>query len=690
MGHEPVRQLAARVGLTPGQVHRLQRALSASEVLQKPKRVTHLGLDDLYLNKGQHLIAIDLAEQKILALAPVGTILQGRAGEIDVDGFLKDLPDAEVVTLDMNLLQMAAARRRWPNAMFVIDKRHLLQTLDRDLLTQAANVILGRQDAAGDPIGTKQAVKSFGIKAYPYLALRSLVLRRQSNLTPADLATWALLRREGGAAQILWEAYQWREALYDLYDARLSTPVIREGLTRWRDGLRIWQRRHVGQGEHYYGAPLGRIRWATETYWQECLNYATTGVTNAATESVNAEVRRFVRRGHRYAPKTVMLLVNRALTAKVGTNKVIELAPPERWVRETGILTGAASQQKLPRLPLEIPPLPELDMFPVVDSSPFEVEEAPTSSVAAPAVPIEFPPEIDLPPLEEQPVLSVAAPAPRPSRKSKTQTAASSPRRPRLLPYQASAINLPPTVWLWLHSTVTPGKRLGERWGAVILRDAPESERAIWPLLCAGQTAGREIPEVTPVQLQLWRTTVLCHYLCTHPEVLNATERLRQPRLRGLNLTALSGIDPQLVDELGELWQSLARERFRSLRPNEKALLDIVEVWHRLTCDPSLIQQLFDYRSGRLKDRQLWDVWRQAAVQLNDPLLAMSVAPVLEKISLADLSTLLGDAAFRWATALEWCGVQGGASLPRYPLDGPQRVFYLVWLGRLVKNSEQK
>ncbi len=219
-GLEPQRGLAARLLLSPSAVQRLH---DAARTVPEPeiKSVKRLGLDDIYIVKGRFLVAVNLDTGRVLALRRVSSIIQGKASQVDLATFLTDLPDTKQVALDMNVEQFQAARARWPSAVFVVDKRHVLQVVDRDVLTLAARVMLERWE--DDAIGQAQALRQFGAAAYPYLSLRTLVLRRWRNLTPADLAAWAVLKTEGdrsdtSSSQLLWQAYLFREALYELYD----------------------------------------------------------------------------------------------------------------------------------------------------------------------------------------------------------------------------------------------------------------------------------------------------------------------------------------------------------------------------------------------------------------------------------------------------------------------------------------
>lgn len=267
-GREARAHLAAQTGLSEATIKAIQeQEIRATEQPSPPKQVYAIGVDDIYMKKGRYLVAVNLNSKKILQLAQVGTVIQGRASAVDLASFFKTLPEARVVALDMNAQQYQAAKDRWPKAKIVIDKRHLLQTIDRDLIDLAARVVLDWWDEYGDPVGGQQAVRTFGLGAYPYLALRALVLRRRRSLTPADHAAWVLLRREGpregkiDTARMLWEAWLWREDLYDIIDVNLERTQGVEGLRRWRERATAWQKQWNPQDE-YMTRPLRRILWA--------------------------------------------------------------------------------------------------------------------------------------------------------------------------------------------------------------------------------------------------------------------------------------------------------------------------------------------------------------------------------------------------------------------------------------------
>ena len=518
MGTEAHRRLAERVGLSPSQVRKAQHEWLPKRSL--PTFVEHLGLDDLYILKQRHLVAIDVPRQRLLALQPVAMALEGQADQFNFDTFLAELPDAGLVSLDMHAEQMQAARRRWPEATLVIDKRHLLQLIDRDLLSMVHQLITGRWEQLGDPIGQRRALRMFGAAAYPYLALRTQVLRRQAHLTPAELASWTLIRREGQAGRQLWEAYQFREALYQLYDPALPPRLMAPGIERWAAQVEKWQTQL--QSADGYSKPLGRIAWALRVYKNECLAYAQTQATNAATEAMNARIRRLLRRGHRYNPATLVSLVNDSEPSSDLPAQEVHLAP-ERWIRA--------------------------DLVPVTPVAPLFAEEAEeverAEEVTAPALPV---------PVESPPV----------SRQTPRRPSGRTPY-PRMHP----ELNLPPAVWKWLHSRAGRGLQ-APRWAARILEQA--DDRASWIQL----NSGRWDSKVSAHTLRLWRATVLNAYLQQHPKDLGIKARELYPTLTELRLTDLSA---DILEMLTELWRTQATQRFYRLQTHEEKLLTEIHSW---------------------------------------------------------------------------------------------------------------
>lgn len=347
-GLEPQRGLAARLLLSPSAIQRLH---DAARTVPEPEvsRIKRLGLDDIYIAKGRFLVAVNLDSGRILALRRVSSIIQGKASQVDLTAFLTDLPDTMQVALDMNVEQFQAAKERWPSATFIVDKRHVLQAVDRDVLTLAARVMLGRWE--NDAVGQAQALRQFGAAAYPYLSLRTLVLRRWRNLTPADLAAWAVLKAEGNGSgtsppQLLWQAYLFREALYELYDASRPPKQFERGLTLWKEQVWQWSQ-WVKDPSAGVSAPLGRILWALRRYWNACVAYAKTKTTNADTELVNAQIRRNLRRGHRFAPASLVQLVNQ--TADARRAPPLQHPAPVTWKARSvprAAVTSAANPQE--------------------------------------------------------------------------------------------------------------------------------------------------------------------------------------------------------------------------------------------------------------------------------------------------------------------------------------------------------
>lgn len=567
MGKAPLRTLAARTGLTHHQVRDVQRM--QEEPVESPQKIRHLGLDEIFILKAKHLVAVDHSAERprLMRLERVSGSLDGRTSQPLPDGFFDALPEADIVTLDMSTEQMAAVRRRWPQATVIIDRRHLIEVINRDLMTLVQRVIGSRFEHFKDERLMQGALRSFGAAAYPYLHLRGLVLRRQTNLTPADHASWMLLRSEGGWGKTLYEAYLWRESLHDLYDAAASSQDVREALGRWIDRMAVWSNRAEIQER-----PLSRTWWVTRQYRAEVINYAEHRLTNAQTELTNGMIRHYLRLGRRYDPQTLMALVNTAppTAARMVSSRTTR---PMRWYARAEL--PAAHRHQSPPSAGDWPPLPptmpELEWPPRPE--PWPLGLTPTPAPAVLVVPQEPPAEpVEATAMETAAVIEAPATPQAPG-----------PRRPRRVPKLLPELGLPQQVWWWLHSKVDH-QPLGERWYSRILPLAPAGDLTAWSLLCAGQLGSALTLEVQAGQLQHWRAAVLWSYVQNNLDGLNGAERERQPRLRGLDLHALAEVSPALCSAATDAWVSLT-EKFGSLSPQGKAAMTLLERWHTLAHD---------------------------------------------------------------------------------------------------------
>lgn len=501
-GRLPHRDLAARVGLSATHILRIQHAAVQEPTL--PDHIRHLGLDDIYINKGKYLVAVDLATGRILKLERLATIQEGRADRFTFEGFLNDLPDADVIALDMHADQLAAARTRWPEATIVIDKRHLLQTVDRDLLAVVRQVILHRHSGT-DMYSVRQAVRQFGAAAYPYLYLTSLTQRRSRHLTPADYAAWTLIRQEGDSPQdvlpgrVLWEAWRFREALYDLYDPSRPVEQFSVGLKRWREAVKAWQT-SVAADLPPAERPLSRILWAVTNHTGECVAYSQTGLTNARTELANHHLRLLMRTGHRYDTATLMHLANRRILSN-----------------------------QLTTLPTPVPTDARLDTTPA-------------------------------------PVRPADPPAPPPLRQATARRESPRPKRSsRNLRQPDPAYRLPPQIWEWLHQNQDPKRRNSLKWLHEVLARLPQQEHQTWHLCNAGILSGAGGVTVSEKQRQRWEA-VVCHlYVTENLELLTVKERTRQPLLKNVMLDDLR--DGPLHTLLEHAYRLLASGRFVALPP---------------------------------------------------------------------------------------------------------------------------
>lgn len=574
-GQEPRRILARRTCVSEATIRQVQMKPHRTASLP-PENIDYLGVDDIYMLRGRYLVATDLSRQTIVALECVGTVVEGRASAVDMQTFFSRLPDVEVVTLDMHAQQMEEAKARWPTAKLVIDKRHLLGIVDRDLLRLVSEVVFGRFVDLGDMIAAQQAVRSFGLKAYPYLSLRALVLRRRRNLTPADHAAWTLLLLEGrnnprSPTQQLWQAYQWREALYEVYDASKPAAVIRTGLERWKERVEDWRRQ--GENEPPDNAPFPRISWAMRTHWTQILNYTDTGVTNATTELINGRLRAYLRRGHRYNPEALIALVNQEAAANALSK---QSPPPVSSVPAAGAL-----------------PVPTL-LSPAAPRAPHRRPSRSRRSIPAVGPMVTW----------EIPAVS-----------------------PRLLPRQAPELNIPQLIWQWLHGRVDSGRGHSGRWLHRVLQTVEGTdEAAMWRLCCAGQIRGADGLIVTPAALDRWRAAVHHRFVVEQPKGLRVLERERQSRLRGLQMNTVHDCCPNI--HAGLLW---TYERMTDVTLADPAgysqdLLAFIESWHQFYSGNE------PFRSTVLKARP-WRSWSER--ETFDEIEPSDVEPLLMNAPLA-------------------------------------------------------
>lgn len=529
-GQVTLRDLERRTGLSASQVRLIQQQKHAqsrtARLPSRPPSVQHLGLDDLYLAGAKHLVAVNLDIPLILKLERVSTVAQGRADQFDFAPFLADLPDeVGTVSVDLHAGQLKAARKRWPRATVVADKRHVLQLIDRDVLALASEVAAGWQ---GEPGTGRRAALRFGPAAYPYLALQSLVLRRAHAYTATDHAAWVLLRREGGRAQQLYEACQWREALYEAYrpDGQLG-----DRLKAWLGGLTKWR---SAQGND---PPLRGISSALHHNMAACAAYTQAGTTNAGTELMNARIRRVQRQGHKYSLETLVQLVN----ADTVQRRVETLAP------------GRTAQPAIRWVP---------------------------AGTDAPAAPV------------PEPTLTAPGTARRPRQTRPTAEPSSRLRpeptvNPRHLPRPAPELEMPAPVWTWLHSAVDPSKRGGPRWCTRVAGLAPPLHRRAWQRMAAGQVSSAAGGRVPADVLADWQLAVRLQYMIEQGRVSGRVNH-EVRTLQGIELQALRSACPETYTHLQRIAQQLCAVSYGRVTDEDVAVVKGVARWHHALQDDAV------------------------------------------------------------------------------------------------------
>lgn len=650
MGKVTLRALSARTGLSQHQIRAAQRSQTTAMTVQvtEADRVEYLGLDEIFILKAKYLVAVDYsAEPRLIRLVRATSSEQGRSNQSIPPDFFAGLPEAKVVSVDLNQEQLRGAKERWPRARIVVDRRHLIEILNRDLIRIVQAIVQSRYSHFPTDQFAKRAVRAFGDGSAPYLSLSHLVLRRARNLTPADTAKWLLVRAESKMGSVLYEAYLWREALHDLYDARLNELGLHGALADWIRRFLAWQK---CQSEDI----CRTSKWAVSNHETQIVNYAYHRLTNAQTELVNAMIRRYLRMGHRYDAPTLMALVNSTHKPSPAQPSPGQQLGPLRWYTRA-----------------ELPPREVVVRSSTVDDI----------WLAVPPVPMPLTESFQPEPWPETECL------PKPMRRKKSvprqevrpQAGGLKPNklvRPRGVPQAPPELALPLRVWFWLHSKVSPKPR-AQRHLTEVLRQAPARDLSAWSLLCAGQLSNELGLQVTPEQLRLWRATVLMLFVQLNPDELSAAERQRQMQLRSLKVSDLQLLPPPLLKEVVDGWVSLS-ERFATLDPQSREAVDILEHWQSLRYDGRLQAEVRTYRYGTGQDRTIWDKWRQVAVAARIP--AEDIGQTmshLEHLSADEMQHLMQDSRMCWATFLEWSRAQRSGDLGRLPAFGEQE--RLAW-----------
>lgn len=301
--------LRERTGLPNTRIRQLTRQGLRALRHDPPTSLAVVGIDELYFGRNRYTVITDISRRRLLACVPVASTVDGLSDRIDLSELLLTLPQPRTVTVDMNPTVLQVIRRVWPRTAVVIDKRHLLQTADRAYRRAIREVINARQ---GRPADSFQPL--YGEAAYQSYRLRDLMTMRAASCTVADLAMWRLIFleksvREGQGDptfQSLGDLYLLREQLYDHFSEPLSSAELSRRLRDWSQQVSKWSE----NGNSGLGNSLLMLR----IHESGVLAYTDDRVTNAFTESVNARLRGYIRRGRRFSSETLVALVNEDLS----------------------------------------------------------------------------------------------------------------------------------------------------------------------------------------------------------------------------------------------------------------------------------------------------------------------------------------------------------------------------------------
>lgn len=315
-------ELRLRTGLPNSRIQSLRRP--PSEQPAAPAAIDVLGIDELYLDRRRFAVITDITARRLLRFVPVATTIDGLSDRIQVRDVLTELPTPRVVTLDMNPTVLQTVREVWPEVRVLIDKRHALRTADRafsHLIGFILNRRLDRDPGATGPF--------FGEAAFQRHRLMHLVTKRSASCTAVDIAQWHLIRLEEPK---LWQAYLFREQLYDLLSFQTDAREFRNALVAWQVAVRDWLKQlDLPLRQQPMTAALVMMTQFTDSL----ALYIEDRATNAFTEFVNSRLRERARRGRRYRPEALIALVNEELQAPAAQNRIAPASLVRRsWTTE--------------------------------------------------------------------------------------------------------------------------------------------------------------------------------------------------------------------------------------------------------------------------------------------------------------------------------------------------------------------
>lgn len=263
---QPFTEVGALVNLCPKTVERLYFQ-KAEEVINLPQRyaqVRKLGIDEISNRKGKKDYVCVLTDlERGIQL----DILSNRKKETLIAHF-KSLGEnfcqqIEVVSCDIWKTYIHVAKECFPNAEVVIDRFHVVKALN-EVLDQIR----------------KKLRREFKQEAC-FKDIKWLLFKRPENCTKDKLD---LLKEAFEKSWLLEEVYQLRNTFHSMFELASSKEALCEQLDFWIDHAKMIQNEFL---DKFVG---------TLQRWKEPIAaFASTGITNAATEGLNNYLRYFKR-----------------------------------------------------------------------------------------------------------------------------------------------------------------------------------------------------------------------------------------------------------------------------------------------------------------------------------------------------------------------------------------------------------
>lgn len=182
--------------------------------------LVNIGVDEISWRKHHRYLTLvsDHATSKIVWGAP------GK-NAATLDGFFKEIGPAntaaiEAVSMDMGPAFAKSVKANAPDAVICYDPFHVVQLATNALESFRRTIWQRTRELPDQDIAKK------------FKGTRWVLLKNPANLTEKQLATLAGLQRTGG---MLWDAYQLKESLREVFAGDLSPADVMEMITAWCD-----------------------------------------------------------------------------------------------------------------------------------------------------------------------------------------------------------------------------------------------------------------------------------------------------------------------------------------------------------------------------------------------------------------------------------------------------------------------